>query len=287
MVDLVPRGWGADKPRSYQAVEWWWWLIWCHERSCKQENDGLRKTIGDLAEEHRGSLVCLKKAEKFAFWVSNANRQRLPYVLLTDWREVKLCMQTIAQRGVPDLPAMVILLSDRPKQYEERILPWVKKLVAHGFTLLHVIQDVSELSGLILTMANQYSGNGTPWALQAATWPVSPLPLFLPDEGTEEWYEDSAACGMSFPPHVFASQPLPSMLVSGQKSGEDVAWSLAHPFIASKPPGLDPPVVEMMTRHWSPEDGVDVEDCQRELHMVDGQEGKAQLQCESLATRSG
>lgn len=130
-----------------------WSLAWCHERCYKQESEGLRETIAGGVQGAGGSLVCIKKAHKFAIWLANATS---PYVLLADWREVKPCMQAIARPG-GHLPAMVVIMLDQPKQFQyQRVAEWVGTLAEQGFKEhMHVIVDIGELSGLIPKMLEQ------------------------------------------------------------------------------------------------------------------------------------
>lgn len=151
-----------------------WQLVWCHGRCCKEDTEELRDAIADVAQEAGGSLVCRKKAHKFAFWVANGppgEKNSAPYVLLSDWREIKPCMQVIAQCAARDFPLVIAVLSDQPTQHE-RIVAWAEQVAAEGFARVHVIEDVSELRGLLQQArpgARSDSGSATPSTTAAAT----------------------------------------------------------------------------------------------------------------------
>merc|ERR1719284_57455 len=90
-----------------------WQLIWCHERCHKHDCDGKRAIIVNAAEESQASPVCLKKAAKYAAWLEQA--QRPPYALLTDWREVKPCLDAAKLHPPRNHPVFTVILCELPK----------------------------------------------------------------------------------------------------------------------------------------------------------------------------
>jgi len=68
-------------------------VVWCHEHCHKSHNDVWRQTLWRTCREHEASLVCHKKAAKFEAWLSCAKQP--DYILVTDWREAKPCMEVI------------------------------------------------------------------------------------------------------------------------------------------------------------------------------------------------
>mmetsp|Transcript_14530 Transcript_14530/g.25669 ORF Transcript_14530/g.25669 Transcript_14530/m.25669 type:complete len:381 (+) Transcript_14530:129-1271(+) len=70
-------------------------VVWCHEHCHKSHNDVWRKTLWRTCREHEASLVCHKKAAKFEAWLSCAKQP--DYILVTDWREAKPCMEVISK----------------------------------------------------------------------------------------------------------------------------------------------------------------------------------------------
>lgn len=144
----------VDKGTASQVIAPWS-LAWCHERCHKQESDALRESIQASVRKAGGDLVCLKKAQKFATWVASATQQ--PYVLLSDWREIKPCVQVIAQYATHNFPAMIVVCLDQPKQYK-RVAEWASTLAQQGFREhVQIIRDLSELSGLLPKMVGSTS----------------------------------------------------------------------------------------------------------------------------------
>jgi len=81
--------------------------------------------IGEAVRDVGATLVCLKKAGKFASWL--AYGPQLPYILLTDWREVKPCMQAAAQERPKSRPTLTVVLAEMPQQFERASI-WAQGL---------------------------------------------------------------------------------------------------------------------------------------------------------------
>lgn len=106
-----------------------WQLVWCHERCNKHEWDSFRNAMNGAAQGVGSTLTCLKKATTFAKWLGNPDRQ--PFVLLTNWREVKPCFQYAAAQQDPTCwPALTLVLCELPK-HVERATAWAQELPAH------------------------------------------------------------------------------------------------------------------------------------------------------------
>ncbi|CAE8645977.1 unnamed protein product, partial [Polarella glacialis] len=54
--------------------------------------------------------VCMKKAQKLQEWLLT---NTLAYVLLTDWREAKPCLESIEEQGLQP-PARVVIVAESP-----------------------------------------------------------------------------------------------------------------------------------------------------------------------------
>jgi len=78
-----------------------WTVVWCEEGSLSQENQTLRDWLVCQAHEHGAEFLCLRKAHHFEKWSSITTK---PYVLFTDWREVKHCIATATGRGLEGRP---------------------------------------------------------------------------------------------------------------------------------------------------------------------------------------
>lgn len=114
-------------------------------------------------------MHCLKKAKRFAAWLEAAVHQEMPYVLLTDWREVKPCLQVMARTESPR-PFMIVVFLDEPLHLD-RVLNWTRSLPIQGISdRMHVILDVCELKVLLADMVHRLRHAE---ALQSWTWAAS------------------------------------------------------------------------------------------------------------------
>lgn len=75
-----------------------WRLVWCSEK-CHREDSKIREDIVELASRLGWRPVLLKRAKRFRSL--SLRRDLRPYVLISDWREAKPCMQ-VALRAVSD-----------------------------------------------------------------------------------------------------------------------------------------------------------------------------------------
>eukprot|EP00419_Tripos_fusus_P019568 CAMPEP_0172739468 /NCGR_PEP_ID=MMETSP1074-20121228/122619_1 /TAXON_ID=2916 /ORGANISM="Ceratium fusus, Strain PA161109" /LENGTH=333 /DNA_ID=CAMNT_0013569353 /DNA_START=1 /DNA_END=1002 /DNA_ORIENTATION=+ len=96
-VRMMPHTAGSEPSQQQLALT----VVWCHEGSrgpgCKE----LRKALSVQAQRQGAMLLCLKKAHHFVQWSSGVTG---PYVLLTDWREVKACNEAVTLHGVEGRP---------------------------------------------------------------------------------------------------------------------------------------------------------------------------------------
>jgi len=181
---LSPR----QNPTNSTNSTWTWRLVWCHERCHKQENEGLRRILGDAARSAGASLVCLKKASKFAVWLRSA--QRPPYVLLTDWRELKPCINTAKQVHISNQPTFTIVFCKDARHYE-RACAWAKSLppradpvhVCKDLTFLKAfLADISKraVAGTMRHPAAEESGNYSFSMSSSQAPPWTPAPMGTP-----------------------------------------------------------------------------------------------------------
>merc|ERR1719282_637821 len=100
----------------------------------------------------------MKKASKFAAWLSEA--QRPPFVLLTDWREVKPCTEAAALQSPQNRPAFTVVLAEGPRQFE-RASAW-----AQGFSLntdpVHVCRDIGLPKAFFSVLVRRLLTQGSP-----------------------------------------------------------------------------------------------------------------------------
>uniref|UniRef100_A0A7S0FL78 Uncharacterized protein n=1 Tax=Pyrodinium bahamense TaxID=73915 RepID=A0A7S0FL78_9DINO len=120
-----------------------WRIVWCWERCHKQEAAYKREVLGEAARKAGASLVCLKKANKFAAWL--AKSQRPPYILLTDWRELKPCLSYASQEHLSNQPVFTVVLCEDPeKKPFGRAAAWAER-VGPRPDPVHVCKDLDFL----------------------------------------------------------------------------------------------------------------------------------------------
>jgi len=94
-------------------------LVWCHERSHKQDKSAVRKALGSMAKANDAALVCLKKALRFSTWVRQCT---LPYVLVSSWREVKPCVSEFSYAGEQIRePGLIVVLCEQTREYSNAL----------------------------------------------------------------------------------------------------------------------------------------------------------------------
>jgi len=113
-----------------------WNLIWCYENCFKESCIELRKDLGRCVKDKGGGFKCFRKARQFVEW-SRSVRAKKPYVLFTDWREVKQCVaamtiQAFSSRAV----ATVVFCMDARQQRRAQL--WADSLTELGS--VHIVQ---------------------------------------------------------------------------------------------------------------------------------------------------
>lgn len=83
-------------------------------------------------------LLCLKKAKNFQDW--SCKPGTMPYVLLTDWREVKQCMVTLQGLRPQKRPVFTVVTVETGKQYL-RATDWAQQLPRDTTDPVYVCQD--------------------------------------------------------------------------------------------------------------------------------------------------
>jgi len=115
--------------------------VWCHERCHKEESQPKRLSLLQAAVEVGGALVCFKKALKFE--VRFLSDEPLPpFLLLTDWREVKLCLQAFERHSPRSWPVCTVVLAEETPQLS-RATAWAEAL-PEGSPRVKVFADLAE-----------------------------------------------------------------------------------------------------------------------------------------------
>lgn len=70
--------------------------------------------------------MSIKKANKFAMWLLTARCK--PFILVTDWREVKPCLQVLEPQPMEKKPVFTMVLCDASQNNYERAQQWASSL---------------------------------------------------------------------------------------------------------------------------------------------------------------
>jgi len=126
----------------------WWRLVWCHLRCHKQGHVEVhrRQAFEEATAAVGAALMCLRKAKQFEDWSSRPGT--MPYVLLTDWREVKQCMATLQGRSPQTRPVFTVVIAESSKQYM-RATEWAQQLPKDTTDPVYVCQDEADAHTLV------------------------------------------------------------------------------------------------------------------------------------------
>lgn len=228
--------------KARTTVSKWWRLVWCHERCYKKEFEPLRKLVSSSLQDAGGGLVCMKSAARFTAWA--AKPKLPPYVLLSGWREIKPCMQTLVQRGAYRPPAMIIVFPEQVNHYE-RVVSWAQQLAAQDFKeRVHLLQDVQELLGLLPTMTCYCGG-------AVATRREEGPGVFGRGPFTAEAPALPATGG--WPPRAaHRARPRAAVVRAAQGLGAHGGWSAAPLPAGGEAPATEPSVMVRVLAHICP-----------------------------------
>lgn len=150
-VDYVKLGGTLSAPQHVCTAPTWWRVVWCHERCMKESCLEKRQAITNSAHELGASLICLKKAAKFANWACHSPRP--PFALLTDWREVKPCMEALEGLPRERRPAATMVLCENQLHFH-RASVWARSLPPDSDPVL-VCEDTGHPEHLVSLLREQ------------------------------------------------------------------------------------------------------------------------------------
>lgn len=109
-----------------------------------------REKLSAIAQNNGGNFICLKKATKYAAWCSTEQGHR-PYVLLTDWREAKPCIDIF-----PDVsaPFFTFVVCDGERAFR-RASSWLAQLDP-SVGGVQVCSCLAEMHPLLLQVVRDY-----------------------------------------------------------------------------------------------------------------------------------
>jgi len=96
-------------------------LVWCDERCHKPSARESRDFLQAEAVSLQAQLVPFKKAEKFRNWLAGVQFPS-PYMLLTNWREFKPCMEALRQESPWKRPVLSVVTCEEAAQFDRAAL---------------------------------------------------------------------------------------------------------------------------------------------------------------------
>jgi len=158
-------------------------MVWCHERCHKLDCQTQRDDLQIAAQTLGASMVCLKKASRFALCLSRQLRH--PYGVVTDWREAKPCMSVIMQQSSMNYPSLVVVVCQSQAQFS-RASVWASKQVT---CLVHVCRFCEPSCRFFASLADQIGAAVTHRLTQAVdkSWSGHSFASQLRDTRTGEY----------------------------------------------------------------------------------------------------
>lgn len=222
-----------------------WHLLWCWERCFKEEHRAFCKDLAASLALAGGHLACFRKAHLLARWAAQE-----PYVLLSDWREVKPCLSVIARHGCLDAPRMVVVVPDAA-QACERAVAWARGCGARGVGgPVWVVGQLSGVTGLVREMA-QHCGAVAAEVARSCGQSVNEPDAGLEDLGTGACSGQASTApaeasmlggGGGGPPGTVSCRPAEGSAGSGQRA------PAAASFVAGRARLLHPAVTQLLAR---------------------------------------
>lgn len=130
-------------------------VVWCDETCHKSQNDDQRKGLWRFCRDRKASLLCLKKATKFATWLESVLHPN--YILFTDWREAKPCMDAVVASKAMFRQMVVFCETD---QMFKRASDWAGKLPLEA-GLVHISKSAADRDGLMKNLISQLASTST------------------------------------------------------------------------------------------------------------------------------
>jgi len=129
-----------------------WRCVWCQERCYKSDSKTTKNSFEIAAKNNGAELVCLKKASVFAQWVARKNQS--PYVVLTNWREVKPCAWALGEQDYSNHPFLIVVLCDTSMCFG-KACHWAD----HSPCKLHVCKNIEPVQEFFTALARLVAGN--------------------------------------------------------------------------------------------------------------------------------
>jgi len=111
-----------------------WRLVWCYEHVFKRENCEEVAHLTKLAGQCGGTLTCVKQACKLEETLSRS-KDRIPFVLMTDFRGLIPCLNILKSNTLLDSPLQIFVLCQLYRQVVKamaRTSQWVDACMPNG-----------------------------------------------------------------------------------------------------------------------------------------------------------
>jgi len=146
------------------------YFVWCYEHCFKPRCDALRQRI---ASDTDAAVVMVKASSKLESWLARAHR--MPYVLLTGWREAKPCIEVFSWRQLSEL--MVVCCTCLSSFHHASV--WARGLEPGNCCGVHITMEWDEALEIAIRLQPSLCG-GTRHAPPAAHHKRGRKDLILP-----------------------------------------------------------------------------------------------------------
>lgn len=126
----------------------WWRLVWCHDRYQQQGlvKRARRRAFEDATAAVGASLLYLRKALEFKDWCCTFDMS--PYILLTDWREAKPCMEIVRGLKAERQPVFMMVICEVSRE-RTRATRWAQSLSMDPCPPVYVHHDMGSHHTLV------------------------------------------------------------------------------------------------------------------------------------------
>jgi len=153
-----------------------WRLVWCYEHVFKQDNREEVAQLTKFAGQFGGMFCAVKQACKLPNILS-MRKDHLPFILMTDLRELTGCMELVESNTLPDSPLQMVVLCQSNRQVVKamaRVSKWVHPCMQNGKCVEVTLNSAtSVLEDLMMTGVWPFE---VPMAARALPAPCNPKP---------------------------------------------------------------------------------------------------------------
>lgn len=208
--------------------------MWCHERCHKAEEQAMRQMIASIGIHCGFELECLKKAQTFKTWLGDVPQNE--YVLLTDGRELKPCMEALSSE-MHRPPQFIVVMASRAK-HARRIASWIEDHVRVNVGRpVCVIRACEELEAILAGLDSPAS------SLSQGVFNDRPV-------GARGYARSSQETAPSGSQSEAVVPPIPAR---DARSSREYAWTDASPFGFMPWHWLHVPFLPVSYALWSPD----------------------------------